>query len=150
MQQAFLELVRAADSLRGGFIEIRAWLYSSVRFACLDEMRRRRRRPEVPVADTPEVPGHDETVATAIDALPDPELADALDDLTEAQRTAVLLTHVAGLSGNEVARVLGSNRVAVYALVKRAEARLRRSLASDPAAARRTSTTTEMTEEVET
>ena len=46
VQQAFLELVKASPSLQGDGRSLRAWLFRSVRFTCLDELRRRNRRPE--------------------------------------------------------------------------------------------------------
>ena len=40
VQQAFLELVQAAPTIRGDGRSLRAWLFRSVRFTCLDELRR--------------------------------------------------------------------------------------------------------------
>jgi len=40
----------------------------------------------------------------------------------------LLLRHVAGLSGAETARVLGTNRAAVYAAAARGEASMRKAL----------------------
>lgn len=120
VQQAFLELTRAAPSLRGDGRSLRAWLFRSVRFNCLDELRRRRRRPEHPAAELPE--------RAAIDALPDPDLHDALDRLGDRHRSLILLRHVADLTADETARVLGTNRTAVYAATARAERRLRKLL----------------------
>ena len=117
VQQAFLELTVAAPQLPGKGRSLRAWLFRSVRFTCLDELRRRRRRPEDPTGELPD-PG-------AADALPDPDLARALGRLTDRHRSLILLRHVAGLTADEAARVLGTNRTAVYAATARAERRLR-------------------------
>ena len=117
VQQAFLELARSAPSIRGDGRTLRAWLFRSVRYNCLDELRRRRRRPETPADVLPEDPIDPEET--------DVDLQNALAQLTERQRTMVLLKHVAGLSGEEIAQVVGSNRVAVYAALGRAERRLR-------------------------
>lgn len=122
VQQAFLELTRAAPSLRGDGRSLRAWLYRSVRFTCLDELRRRGRRPEVVTATLPET-GYDDPIE-----LPDPQLQEAMMALTERQRSLLVLRHVVGLPGDEVARVMGGNRAAVYAATARAERRLRRLL----------------------
>lgn len=48
VQQSFVELVKAAPRVRGDGRALRAWLYKSVGYGCLDEYRRRLRRPEVP------------------------------------------------------------------------------------------------------
>lgn len=117
VQQTFLELARAASSLRGDGRTLRAWLFRSLRYNCLDELRRRRRRPETPTDVLPDDPVDPPEV--------DVDLEEALAMLTERQRTMVLLKHVAGLSGEEIAQVLDSNRVAVYAALGRAERRLR-------------------------
>jgi RNA polymerase sigma-70 factor (ECF subfamily) len=119
VQQAFLELTRAAPDLRGDGRSLRAWLYRSVRFTCLDELRRRRRRPEYPTDEPPDVGVTDDT------PLPDPELQAALLHLTDRQRSLVVLRHVVGLSAEETAGVVGGNRTAVYAATARAERRLR-------------------------
>jgi len=117
VQQAFLELARAAPTIRGDGRTLRAWLFRSVRYNCLDELRRRRRRPETPTDPLPDEPVEDDVA--------DVDLRRALERLTERQRTMVLLRHVGGLTGEEIARVVGSNRVAVYAALARAERRLR-------------------------
>lgn len=125
VQQAFLELVRAVPDLRGNGRSVRSWLYRSVRFTCLDELRRRARHPELAMSDVPEPPpvGSD-----PVERMLDPDLEQALDSLTPEQRTVVLLRHVVGMSGAEIAKVVGSNRPAVYAMISRAEGSLRRFL----------------------
>ena len=122
VQQAFLELARAAPSLRGDGRSLRAWLYRSVRYSCLDEIRRRERRPEVVTDQVPDAGYRDE-----ID-LPDPALQAALLALSERQRSLLVLRHVVGLPAAEVAQVMQSNRSAVYAATARAERRLRKLL----------------------
>jgi RNA polymerase sigma-70 factor (ECF subfamily) len=122
VQQAFLELARAAPTMKGDGRSLRAWLYKSVRFRCLDELRRRRRRPEIPTDVLPDID------VVAAPQLPDPDLQDALSELTERHRSIVLLRHVVGLSFSEIANVLGTNRAAAYAASSRAERRLRQLL----------------------
>ncbi len=127
VQQAFLELVRAAPSIRGDGRSVRAWLFRSVRFSCLDEIRRRVRHPETPSAAIPEKPGSYEEIPTpGID----PGLETALDRMTERQRSLLALRHVVGLSGAEVALAMDMSRPAAYAATTRAERRLRTLLES--------------------
>ncbi len=123
VQQSFVELVKAAPKIRGDGRSLRAWLFRSVRFGCLDEYRRRSRRPEHPVDTIPDL---------ASDVDPDPlmmhmtpELETALASLSKRHRTAVVLRHVAGLSGEEIAGVLGVSRRAAYSILQRAEEKLR-------------------------
>lgn len=121
VQQAFLELVRAAPTIAGDGRSLRAWLFRSVRFSCLDEMRRRRRRPEYPTAELPDrpdpgVPGPDLGL--------DPEMEAAVAELDDRERSLIVLKHVVGLSGREVADVLEMSRAAVYGATRRAERHL--------------------------
>lgn len=118
VQQAFLELVTAAPGLRGDGRSLRVWLYRSVRFTCLDELRRRGRRPEHLTDRLPEY--YEEPVPDVA-----PELEEALARLSDRQRSLLMLRHVAGLSPDEIARVTRSNRGAVYAAIARAEKKLR-------------------------
>lgn len=122
VQQAFLELTRAAHTIEGDGRSLRAWLYRSVRFSCLDEIRRRKRHPEDPTERLPE-PGVDDPID-----LPDPELHAALMALNERQRSVVVLRHMLDASFDDIARVMGSNRTAMYATCARAERRLERLL----------------------
>lgn len=127
VQQAFVELVKAAAGFRGDGHSLRAWLFRSVRYGCLDEYRRRSRHPEVPHDVVPEVSVEEEYLAGHLD----PEIEAALGKLSKRQRAVVLLHNVVGLSGDEIAGVLGTSRRAVYGLIERGEARLRRTLGED-------------------
>ena len=122
MQQAFLELTRSASTFRGDGWSLRAWLYRSVRFGCLDEIRRRGRRPEVVTDSLPDPGYHDDLEP------PDPDLQEALMALSERQRSLIVLRHLVGLPADEVAKIMRTNRSAVYAATARAERRLRRLL----------------------
>lgn len=122
VQQAFLELTRAAPKLRGDGRSLRSWLYRSVRFTCLDEIRRRARHPELVTDSLPDTGYTDEL------DFPEPALQHALLALSERQRSLLVLRHVVGLPAVEVAQVMQSNRSAVYAATARAERRLRKLL----------------------
>ena len=83
VQQAFLELVKAADTITGDGRSLRAWLYRSVRYSCLDELRRRKRKPVHLGAH------EDDHPPILVDPLPDhlaPELEMALNQLSDRQR----------------------------------------------------------------
>jgi RNA polymerase sigma-70 factor (ECF subfamily) len=124
VQQAFLELARAAPTMRGDGRSLRAWLYRSVRYSCLDEIRRRHRHPERP-SDT--VPDSTESLEPSF---PDPDLAAALMRLGERQREILVLRYVLGATVEDIGRILGTNRGAVYAASARAERKLRALLSS--------------------
>ncbi|MCL1587189.1 MAG: RNA polymerase sigma factor [Actinomycetia bacterium] len=124
VQQAFLELASTAQSFRGDGRSLRSWLYRSVRFNCLDEVRRRERHPERPTDELPDIASMDSDMELGVD----PILEMALQELSEQQRSIIILKHVLGFSGDEIARILGSNRAAVYASAARAERRLKKLL----------------------
>ena len=132
VQQAFLELVKAAPTIRGDGRAIRAWLFRSVRFRCLDELRRRTRRRETLHA---EIPDH------LLSSGPSPgdggDLEAAMSQLTHHQRAVLFLRHVMGMSGHEVAAVLETNRAAVFATAARAERKLRQILSDEGPMAQR-------------
>ncbi|VAV89716.1 hypothetical protein MNBD_ACTINO01-147, partial [hydrothermal vent metagenome] len=67
VQQAFLELAGSAPSFRGDGRALRAWMYRAVRFNCLDEVRRRSRRPEQPTSDLPDTVAVDEEIDLGFD-----------------------------------------------------------------------------------
>lgn len=125
VQQAFLELVRSAEMVRGGGESIRVWLFRSVRFRCLDELRRTSRRRESMGGALPEQGATDRD---PFEAEIGPKLATALDALSNRQRSLVVLRHVVGLSGAEIGKVMAINRAAAYAALARAERTLRRLL----------------------
>ncbi len=126
VQQTFLELVQSADKIKGDGRSLRSWLYRSVRYNCLDEIRRRERRPETPVAMLPDTPAPIDTTHIL-----DPDLEAAMGLLTEQQRTVMFLRHVVGLSGTETAHVTRLSRAAVFATARRAEGRLREALTNE-------------------
>jgi RNA polymerase sigma-70 factor (ECF subfamily) len=130
VQQAFLELAVASPQVKGDGRSLRAWLFRSVRFTCLDELRRRKRHPESPTDPLPDNPPDSTPESEG-----DPDLEAALGQLSERQRTLLTLKHVAGLSGEEIAQIVGSPRTNVYAATRRAERRLARLLAPTKAGA---------------
>ncbi|MCI0426249.1 MAG: RNA polymerase sigma factor [Actinobacteria bacterium] len=124
VQQTFVELVEVAHKIRGDGRSLRAWLFKSVRFGCLDEYRRRSRRPEIPHGSVPEAPMTHDPLADHLD----PVLEQALKDLSSRQRTAIVLRHVVGLTPEEIAAIIGTTRKATYSVLARAEKSLRERL----------------------
>ena len=128
VQQAFLELAQTSRSRDGevptGGRSLEAWLFASVRFTCIDIVRRRARRPEVPHDRVPEVGDAVEDETRYAIGL-DPALERALSQLTPEQRQLIHLRFVEGLDGQQIADIMDSNRVAVYAMGARAQRRLK-------------------------
>jgi len=129
VQEVFLRLIASRQRLRAtDGRELRAWLVTVTRNACRDELRRRSRHHEDPVADVPETPDPDQDPASAADQFNE-DLRAGLARLPEPQRAVLVLRHVAGLDGRELGRALGRSRGAAYALLARAERSLRSTLA---------------------
>lgn len=129
VQDAFVAFVVALPGLEMASPRaVRAWLATTTRNRALDVLRsaERSRRADVEVGgvELADEPGHDPVAIT------DPEMAAALEALPEDQRSALLLTHVAGLSAGEAGAALGRSRTAVYGLVRRGQRALRTSLGS--------------------
>ncbi len=114
---------------------VRAWLLRAVRNRCLDLRASAAQRMETTTAVMVEAPAPRSDVDELLDQDMSPGLRDALAELTEDQRTALVLTHVAGLSGFEVADIMGRNRAAVYSLLRRAERSTKKRLETDQSTA---------------
>ncbi len=99
------------------------WLFRSVRFRCMDELRRRNRQalPSDTIPDRIGVQGREHEGL-------DPRLENAMAGLNDRHRTLVTLKHVVGMSGDEIAAVMGTSRTAVYGALGRAERKLRSAL----------------------
>ncbi|WP_308294424.1 sigma-70 family RNA polymerase sigma factor [Streptomyces sp. XM4193] len=104
VQETLLRAWRNADRLRGATGSIRPWLVTVARRIVIDGHRSRRARPrEVDEAQLESVPAADE-----IDrALRMMTISEALGDLTDAHREALVETYFRGRTVNEAAQVLG-------------------------------------------
>jgi RNA polymerase sigma factor (sigma-70 family) len=134
VQEAWLRLARTEP---GDVHNMRAWLTTVVGRVCLDALRARTARREVPL-DAPDLTGG-----------PDPEreaaLADSvglallvvLDTLTPAERLAFVLHDMFAVPFDEIAPVLGRSTQAAKMLASRARHRIRTAEAPDPNLSRR-------------
>ena len=115
-----LETYRPMGSLEG-------WLSRITTNAFLDEVRRRRRRPTVALPDDPDrvLAGADDAeTALAATKLPD-EVQDALRNLPDDFRAAVVLCDVVGLTYEEIAAQLNVPVGTVRSRIHRGRALLR-------------------------
>jgi RNA polymerase sigma-70 factor (ECF subfamily) len=130
-QETFLSAYRHLAGFRGG--SFRAWLLRIAANACTDELRRRRRRPQVSL-DAPS----DESAAAldVADKGESPEqqvlrgetlrqIGVALMELPHDQRLAVILCDLHGLSYEEIGESTGSSIGTVKSRISRGRARLR-------------------------
>ena len=127
LQEAYAKALRGLPRFRGDAAP-QTWLYRIVYNTCLDELRRRRRHPELPLesATWPSVPDPGESPGQR------EALASALASLAPDQRAAVLLVDGEGLDYETAARVLGVRTGTLASRLSRARASLRRALAAEP------------------
>jgi RNA polymerase sigma factor (sigma-70 family) len=128
VQEVLLKVRRGLETYRPGSME--GWLSRITTNTFLDEARRRRRRPldllpEEPDRVLPPEPGAD--VALAAEALPD-DVQDALRQLPEEYRAAVVLCDVVGLSYQEIGDSLDVPVGTVRSRIHRGRAMLRKVL----------------------
>ncbi len=126
VQDTFVRFVGAVGNLRADDGRaVRAWLVRTARNLSIDRVRSAAWQREHSVDRLPDhdhVRGAEEEAAAKV---VDPAMQAALAQLTEDQRTALVLRYVVGMSGTEIGEVLERNRAAVYTLLRRAERRLR-------------------------
>jgi RNA polymerase sigma-70 factor (ECF subfamily) len=138
-QEALIKTYRYVQGLRDPE-SFRAWLYRTVKNACL--LGRRKRAGEPSHLESIETPDADDAVLLKVrDRGKSPEelaenaklreqLRDALMKLPQSHRVIVFLREMEGLSTREVAEVVGISEDNVKARLSRARARLRRELQS--------------------
>jgi len=128
-QNVFVQVFKSARRYEAS-AKFSTWLFTITRNLCLNEIRRRARHPAESLdqthAESDEQPVHqieDKTVPSAPQQLLRGELeekiSEALADLPENQRTALLLCRQEDLSYEEIAKVLGCSLSATKSLIHR-------------------------------
>jgi RNA polymerase sigma-70 factor (ECF subfamily) len=136
-QSTFVQVWKSAARY-GVKARFSTWLYTIARNLCLNEIRRRSRHPadslDAPVeeGDRPAPQYEDRSATQATDALLHGELeqklAEALADLPENQRTAILLCQQEEMSYEEIAAVLDCSLSATKSLIFRGRETLKHRL----------------------
>ena len=128
-QEALMAIVRGLDGFDGRSA-FGTWAYRVTTNACLDELRRRRRRPEPGLPDGASEPSApvDEMEAATTRA----DLDVALRSLPADFRAAVVLRDVCGLSYDEISDILGIPPGTVRSRIARGRGALIPLLRSEP------------------
>ena len=137
-QTVFLQVYRAADRYRAS-AKFSTWLFTIARNLCLNELRRRARHPAESLDagrpdqdDEPARQFEDVRSSTAAEHALQHELArkinEAIAELPEAQRTALLLYREEELSYEDIGGVLGCSLSATKSLIHRARETLKTKL----------------------
>jgi len=114
LQEVFFRAWRRADAYQAGRGELITWLLSLTHNLAIDELRKRRRRPQKAEGTEPALlldgvatPGPTVEETAWLGALRG-ELAAALATLPPAQRDAIALAYYGGLTQREIAEALGA------------------------------------------
>lgn len=137
-QNVFVQVFKSAPRYQST-AKFSTWLFTIARNLCLNEIRRRTRHPaeslDVPHPEQEDQPlrqFEDKKTASPPESLLQGELAlkieEALADLPENQRSAVLLCRQEDLSYEEIAEILGCSVSATKSLIHRGRAALRERL----------------------
>ena len=131
-QEAMLRIWRSLESYRGD-CALESWVYRIAANCCMDWLRKKKRDKSVSVeplreqgfdpADT--APGTEEQVVQEDERR---RLREAIAELPEDQREALILTQLEKISYEETARRLGVEEGTVKSRVNRAKARLKEML----------------------
>lgn len=128
LQDALISAFRRADQFRGD-AQVTTWLHRIVVNACLDRLRRRKARPTSPL---PESDAPDTGLPEADDLIEQREtqlvIAEALAELPEEQRAAILLVDVEGWPIEDAARMLDCPPGTVKSRCSRGRAKLAKRL----------------------
>ena len=136
-QEAFISAYRKLHTFRGG--SFRGWLLRIVTNACYDELRRRQRRPVVPLEHHNQAGEEIESPAWLVDPGETPEetaerhelalsIQRCLDQLPVDFRTVVVLVDVQGLDYAETAQIIEKPLGTVKSRLARARGRMQECL----------------------
>jgi len=101
-QEVLIKIVRSLDHFDGRS-RFSTWVYRVATNTALDELRRRGRRPALQIVESPEAVDPNDATGSIDGQI---VLQEALAQLAEDQRAAVVLRDVTGLDYQEVADVL--------------------------------------------
>jgi RNA polymerase sigma factor (sigma-70 family) len=128
----FAQLVRDIHRFEGDEAGFRSWVFVMAHHRLLDDLRRRKRRPESIMApeDMTDLEDPGDVEAAVIQTVSNTELRALIETLTPAQRDVILLRIFGGLKVEEVAQAMGRRTGAVKALQRRGLETLRERLSA--------------------
>jgi len=133
-QTTFISAYNHLSSFRGG--SFKAWLLRIVTNACYDELRRRKRRPTVPLEPTDDTGEEVESARWMVDPAEQPEdriqrvelqraIQHCLDRLPDEFRSTVVMVDIQGMDYFEASQAIGKPIGTIKSRLARARSRLR-------------------------
>lgn len=126
----FVQMIRGLPRFQGDTVALRSWVLVIAHRRAIDERRRlgRRRRIAEVVPLTEDAAGSGDVEREVLGRLERERVLEAIDELTDDQRSVVLLHSVGGLALSQVARLVGKHPGAVKSLHRRGLAAVARHL----------------------
>lgn len=136
-QTTFISAYKHLSSFRGG--SFKAWLLRIVTNACYDELRRRKRRPTIPLEPLDDAGEEVESAHWMVDPTDQPEdqiqrvelqraIQHCLDRLPNEFRATVIMVDIQGLDYSEASHAIGKPVGTIKSRLARARLRLRECL----------------------
>ena len=127
--RAYRALTRG--NYRPGRAEFSTWLFQIARNAAIDSLRHQQRHPTEPLSESDAPAVTNQTAAQAVSAQETgAQIAAAIAELPEDQRTAIILSEYEDHSHAEIAAIMQTSAKSVEARLYRARQFLRRRLAA--------------------
>ncbi|HEY52217.1 MAG TPA: sigma-70 family RNA polymerase sigma factor [Caldilineae bacterium] len=127
----FLKMLEALDKNKFARDALQSWLYRIAHNIIVDDVRKRQRRPTSALHDGLALPPESTPDYMVTQRLQSEELLQAINQLTEDQRTVIILRFGEGLTAPQVANILDKTEEAVRALQRRGLANLRKQYAQN-------------------
>ena len=129
-QQVFINAFKSISSYKSKGNPITSWLFRIAHNQVVDHLRKKSKRPTVPIEEALARSGDDDPGLEAERRINIEQLVAATGSLTGLQREVISLRFAGELSVAEVARVMGKSEGAIKALQHSAIASLRRLLST--------------------
>jgi len=140
-QEAFLRIYRGLQTFQGGSA-LATWIYRIVHNLCLDEMKKKRRRPQIAADPADPDEGGEALIDRLHDEREEPQSQLLSDERAQAVRAAVnrmrghhrdvlVLYDLEGFSYNEIAEMLHTNVGTIKSRLNRARLALAKELSKD-------------------
>ena len=128
-QEAFLRLWKHAPNWEDQGFSVRSWIYRIAYNLCIDELRKR--KPVTPVEDEVSLASAEQPDEDLYRDQRQQQVAAALNELPERQRTALVLCVYQGLSNKDAATVMEISIEALESLLSRARRMLRNKMTEE-------------------